>query len=158
MGKEKPLLQAARNARRLPPIDPQDNDYNSIVADARARYELEEVPGMPVVSMPSSPSHEQKLRNWPKGLQYHDGNGSSLSHCAATEVGAAGHVDHIADKGPPTAEFMGLIHTPIAIRDAMKIEETAAAINKEWDELSKIAWDVNKVRSRQDVIKKGIKT
>ncbi len=72
-----------------------------------------------------------------------------------SEVCAAGHVDHIAEKGPPTAEFMGLIHTPIAIRDAMKIEEAAATINKEWEELSKIAWDVNKVRSRQYVIKES---
>ncbi len=62
---------------------------------------------MPVVIIPSLSSQEGK-----------------------SEVCAAGHVDHIAEKGPPTAEFIGLIHTPIAIRDAMKIEEAAAAISK----------------------------
>ena len=44
------------------------------------------------------------------------------------------------------------MHKPIPMRQAMKIPDAKAAVDKEWDKLKKLpAWPESKVKSKQEV-------
>ena len=50
------------------------------------------------------------------------------------------------------------MHKPIPIRQAMKIPDAKAAVDKEWGKLEKLqAWQVTKVKSKEEVIQKAPK-
>jgi len=133
--KEKPFFEKARNLRALPDIEMDDQDYIRCMAEARQKYELKEVPGMPIVEIP------------PSGLS----NGRPLA--AAQKI----HVDHTAPKGYNSFEKYCMIHIPISIKEAMNIPKAKEALDNEWNELAEKGWDVNKVRPKADVIKESLK-
>ena len=63
------------------------------------------------------------------------------------------HDDHIAEKGFNSLTQYTLVHKFIPMLQAMKIPDAMAAVKKEWEKLEKIrAWQMNKVKSKKDVI------
>ena len=65
------------------------------------------------------------------------------------------HEDHIAGKGINLLNHYNLVHKFIPVRRAMKIPEARGAVDKEWENLSKIpAWQLTKVRSKKDETEK----
>ena len=62
------------------------------------------------------------------------------------------HEDHIAGKGNNSLQHFNLVLKFIPLLQAMKIPAAKAAVDKEWEKLEKIpAWDLTKVRSKNDV-------
>ena len=62
------------------------------------------------------------------------------------------HEDHVAGKGRIHCNIK-IAHKFIPMPQAMKIPAAKAAVDKEWEKLEKIlAWDLNKVRSKSEVI------
>ena len=63
------------------------------------------------------------------------------------------HEDHVAGKGDNSLKHYNLVHKFIPMPQAMKIPAAKAALDKEWEKLEKIpAWDLTKVRSKNEVI------
>ena len=59
-------------------------------------------------------------------------------------------------KNPHQKQFGGFVHKPTAIKEAMKISETKAAVDKEWDKLKNFpAWDFNKVQPKTEVVRQA---
>ena len=72
------------------------------------------------------------------------------------------HEDHVAGKGDHSVQQYNLVHKIVPMPQAMKIPAAKAAAHKEWEKLEKIpAWNLTKVRSKQEVIDeartKGVK-
>ena len=61
------------------------------------------------------------------------------------------HQDHIARKGENSLQHH-LVHKIIPVPQAMKIPAAKAAVDKEWEKLEKISWNLTKVRSKKEVI------
>ena len=47
----------------------------------------------------------------------------------------------------------GLVHTPFAIQEALKIPEAIAASNKEWEKIRNFRWSEKKVKSKAEVVR-----
>ena len=63
------------------------------------------------------------------------------------------HEDHIAGKGDNSLQHYNFVHKFIPMPRALNIPAEKAALDKEWRKLEKIlAWNLTKVRSKQDVI------
>ena len=59
----------------------------------------------------------------------------------------------ISSVGFASEEYWALVHTPISLRAASKIPDAVKALTGEWEKLeNQIAWDLNSVRERADVI------
>ena len=53
-------------------------------------------------------------------------------------------MDHIAEKRDVSEIHYGLERKPITIKEAIKIQEIKAAVDKSWDKLKNLpAWDFN---------------
>ena len=66
------------------------------------------------------------------------------------------HEEHIARKWQKTVLHYNTVHKFIPMPQAMKIPDAKAAVDKEWKKLETIpAWDVRKVKSKKEVIKRG---
>ena len=66
------------------------------------------------------------------------------------------HEDHIAGKGQNSVLHRNLVHTFIPMPQAMKISDAKAAVAEEWKKLKTIAaWQLEKVKSKKEVIKKA---
>ena len=64
--------------------------------------------------------------------------------------------DHIAGKGHNFLSHCNLVHKFIPVPPAMNIPEAKAAVEKEWEKLEKMpAWQLTKVRSKQEVIQEA---
>ena len=63
------------------------------------------------------------------------------------------HEGHVAGKGDTSRQHYNLVLKFIPMPKAMKIPAAKAAVDKEWEKLEKIsAWNLTKVRSKEDVI------
>ena len=63
------------------------------------------------------------------------------------------HEDRIAEKGFNSLSHWNLVHKSIPMRQAMKIPDAKATVDKEQEELEKIlAWQLTKVRIKKEVI------
>ena len=68
------------------------------------------------------------------------------------------HEEHIAGKGQNFASHYNLVHKFIPMSQAMKIPDAKAAVDKEGKKLETIpAWDLRKVKSKNQVIKQAQK-
>ena len=66
------------------------------------------------------------------------------------------HEDHVAGKGYNSIIHINLVHKFIPMHQAMKIVDAKAAVDKEWKKLATIpAWDLDKVKSKKEVILKA---
>ena len=62
------------------------------------------------------------------------------------------HQDHIADAGYSSTEYQAMVHTPICIKEALRIPDARAALEKEWKKLEDLgAWNYNTVKPRAEV-------
>ena len=65
-------------------------------------------------------------------------------------------MDHIAEEGDAGRFHDGLVHKPVLVQEALKIPEAKAVERR--DNVRKIlAWDVEKVRAKPDVIRQAKK-
>ena len=63
------------------------------------------------------------------------------------------HEDHIASKGYTSMTHYNLVHKFIPMKQAMKILDAKAVVDKEWKKLETIpAWQLGRVKSKKDVI------
>ena len=68
------------------------------------------------------------------------------------------HEDHIAGKRQNSISHYNLVHKFIPMPQVMKIPDAKAAADKEWKKLETIpAWQLEKVRSKKEVIKEAQK-
>ena len=80
---------------------------------------------------------------------YHD----KFSSSAGGNSSETQHVEKITPKGFVNEEWYACVHTPLPISKALDIPEAKDALGTEWGKLEKkTAWDVSRVRPRQDVI------
>ena len=63
------------------------------------------------------------------------------------------HEDHTAEREFNSLTHCNVVHKFVPVLPAMKILDAKAAVNKEWEKLEKIpAWQMNKVKSKKDVL------
>ena len=68
------------------------------------------------------------------------------------------HEEHIAGKGENSLLHYNLVHKFIPMRHAMKIPDAKAAVDKEWEKVETLpAWQLEKVKSKKEVIKEAQK-
>ena len=68
------------------------------------------------------------------------------------------HEDDIAEKGFHSLCHFNLVHKFISVPQAMKIPDTKAAVDKEWEKLEiLLSWQMTKVKSKREVIKEAQK-
>ena len=155
--KEKPKLDNARRLRGIYFIDPDDQDYNKILRHARRKLERPMDPAMPckrqpsitkVVAKPEIASEKNSKIVYVCIIESH----SSPRHHAESSK-SKNHEDHTAGKGFTSMSHYNLVHKFIPMPQAMKNTDAKAATNKEWQNLETIpAWDLRKVKSKQEVI------
>ena len=69
------------------------------------------------------------------------------------------HEDHTAGKEHNSMTHYNSLHKFIPMPQAMKISDAKAAVDKEWKKLETIpAWQLDKVRSKKEVVLKAQKT
>ena len=63
------------------------------------------------------------------------------------------HEDHIAEKGFNSLIHCHLVHKFIPMRQAMKILDAKAVVDKDWKKLEELsAWQMTNVKSKREVI------
>ena len=84
-----------------------------------------------------------------------EANESTRTHSGKTEP--SDHADLIAEKGVKSLSHYNLVHKPAPIRQAMRILDAKAAVDKEWEELENSPdWQMTNVKNKKkEVIKKG---
>ena len=149
---EKLHLNNARKLRGIYFIDPEDKEFNETIKNARKKLETSMAPAMP--------------RNIIKKKNCGFGTSNKIKTRLACILEACEsarlrmeeslpnyHEDPIAGKGDNSLQHYNLVHKFIPMPQAMKILAAKAAVDKEWEKLKKIsAWNLTKVRSRQEVI------
>ena len=66
------------------------------------------------------------------------------------------HEDHIVGKGYNSISHYNVVHKFMLMPQVMKIPDAKAAVDKEWKKLETIpAWQVEKVRSKKEVVKEA---
>ena len=75
-----------------------------------------------------------------------EANESTRTHSGKTEP--SDHADLIAEKGVKSLSHYNLVHKPAPIRQAMRILDAKAAVDKEWEELENSPdWQMTNVKS-----------
>ena len=65
-------------------------------------------------------------------------------------------MDHISDKG--YVFHHGVVHKPVALKDAMNTSDAKSAVDKEWDTLKNLpTWSVKKVKPWSEVLQQAKK-
>ena len=134
---EKPELDNARKLRCVYFIDLDDGEFQEIVMNARRKLE---------VPMPAAMLCKIQLEVYRENCRVRIEN-------AWKEPLLKDHEDHIAGKGMNSLNHYNLVHKFILMLQAMKVPDTKAAVEKEWEKLEKIpAWHLTKVRNKNEVI------
>ena len=147
---EKLHLENARKLRGIYFIDPEDTEFKQTIKNARKKLETSVAPAMPCkIAKNCESGASNKIKTKLACILEADEStrmrmGNSIPHH---------HEDHIAIKGENSLQHNNTVHNFTPMRQAMKIPEAKAAVDKEWEKLDKIsAWNLTKVRSKKEVI------
>jgi len=124
--------------------------YTKILAEARIKLALPDVPAMPVLSRgETSETHIA-------GVKPQNGSRSSGRQMCGETLNAE-HQDNVANKGFVSESWMAMVHTPV--KDWRTKDGAKQAVDKEWDKLAdKKAWLLDTVREYEDVAKEASRT
>ena len=157
MGKRKTKSRQYSKMRRTYFIDPDDEEYEEILKNARRKLERPMAPTMPckrqksittVVAKPNSASEDNSKTMYSCTVESHD---STRQRAESSQ--SKNHQDHIAGKGYNSMSHFNLVHKFMPMPQAMKIPDAKAAVDKEWKKLETIpASQLDKGKSK----KKGI--
>ena len=149
---EKPKLDNARELRGIFFIEPEDKDFKDIMKNARRKLEI----SMPA-AMPFKPPRNS-------GGETCCGIGKSKTKHAciveadeSTRIRLEGvpcwyHEDHTAAKGVNSLSYYNPLQKFLSMPQALKILDTKAAVEKEWENVGKIlVWQLTKVRNKKEV-------
>ena len=82
----------------------------------------------------------------------------NVSNSAGTEEESQKHMDQISEKGYLSEFHHGLMHKPIAAKDARKLLDARTAVDTEWKKLTHLpAWDSKKVKPKSEVVQQAKK-
>ena len=151
---EKPKLDNARRLRGIYFIDPEDKEFKETIKNARKKLETPMAPAMPCKTSKTCKHGETRGKtNEIKSKLACILEASESTRLRMEESLPNHHEDHIAGKGDNSLQHYKLVHKFIPMPQAMKILAAKAAVDKEWEKLEKIpAWDLTKVRSKEEVI------
>ena len=148
---EKLHLDIARKLRGIYFIDPEDKEFKETIKNARKKLETPVAPAMPC----KISKNNQNCGNGGKSNKTKSKFACILEASESTRLRMGEslpnhHEDRIPGKGDNSLQHYNLVHKFIPMSQAMKIP---AAVDKEWEKLEKIsAWNLTKVRSKQEVI------
>ena len=149
---EKPQLDNARKLRGIYFVDPEDQEFKETIKNVRKKLETPMAQAMPCkISKKNcgNGEHSNKVKSKLACIL----EASDSTRLRMGESLPSHHEDHIAGKGDNSLQHYNLVHKFIPMPQAMKIPAAKAAVDKEWEKLEKIsAWNLTKVRSKQEVI------
>ena len=149
---EKPKLDNARKSRAIYFIDYEDKEFKETMRNARKKTPT--APAMPCKTCKKSKNGETRSKTNDFESEFACILEASESTRMRMEESPQNfHEDHSARRGDNSLQNYSLEHKFIPLPQAMKIPEAKAAVDKEWDKMSKIsAWDLTKVRNKSEVI------
>ena len=149
---EKLHLENARKLRGIYFIDPEDTEFKETIKNARKKLETSVAPAMPCKILKNCGSGvSNKIQT--KLAWILEANESTRMHMGNSKP--HNHEDHIAGKGENSLQHYNLVHKFIPMPQAVKIPAAKAAFQGV-EKLEKIsAWNLTKVKSKQEVIDKA---
>ena len=158
---EKPKLENARNLKGIHSIDPKDEEYNYIIKNTRKKLEIPMAHPMPCRRSQSSSvtgAVNLKIARAPEKIQKMKFDCIVEAHESKRprmeSVKKRNHEDHIVGKGYNSISHYNVVHKFILMPQVMKIPDAKAAADKEWKKLETFpAWQLEKVRSKKEVVK-----
>ena len=146
---EKIHLDNERKLRGIYFIDPEDKEFKETIKNAREKLETSVAFAMPCKIMQNCGSGGSD-KNKTKLACILEANESTRMRMGNSEP--PNHEDLFAGKGENSLQHYNLVHKFIPVPQAMKIPAAKAAVDKEWEKLKKISWNLTKVKSKKEVI------
>ena len=144
-------LDNARKLRGIYFIDLEDKEFKETIKNARRKLETSVAPAMPCKIMKKNcgSGGSNKIKTKLACIL----EASESTRMRMEESLSNYHEDHIAGREDNSLQHYNLVHMFILMHQAMKILAAKAAVDKECEKLEKFsAWNLTKVRSKQEVI------
>ncbi len=123
-------------------IDKDDAEWAPALAKAKLKCRTPSQPAMPTLS------EEQAAMATTEPFEPVSVASNPLrKECS----GKKPHQEHVANAGVISNGYYGMVHTPVPMSKALKIPDAKAAVDKEWDTLSKKAWNVKNMKPKSQV-------
>ena len=135
---EKPKLDNARRLRGIYFIDPEDKEFKEIITNARKKLETPMAPAMPCKTCKKSMNGETRSKTDDFKSKFACILEASESTRMQMEESLQNyHEGHVAGKGNNSLQHYNLVHKFIPMLQAMKIRAAKAAVDKEWENLTR---------------------
>ena len=138
-------------------FSPEDTEYIKVISDARAKPEKCVVPAMPCIPQEecSGKPDAMPLFKCPEKPEAMKHQQKRRDHGKTTKTQGP----HLRKKDTCPMSHDGMVHKPIATKkDAMKIAEAQAAVDKECGQLANLlAWDYKQVKAKSEVVQQAKK-
>ena len=146
MGKRKTeARQCSRRLKGIYFVDPDDEDYNELLKNARRNLEILVAPTMPCKRQPSMTKVGAKpeVESEKNSKTMNRRKGITRVHKTTSRI-------FTVRKGCNSMTHYNLVHKVIPMPQAMKIPDAKAAVDKKWKKLETIpAWELEKVKSKK---------
>ena len=135
---EKPQIDNARQLKRIFFIEPDDEEFKSIMKAARRELEVPMPAAMPckIPIKSSGETHRKIGKRRTKHACAVDADGSTRP--GQEGAGHKSHQDYITAKGTNSMAHYRLVHKFIPMPQAMKLPDAKAAVAKECEKLKKM--------------------